>query len=90
VVWDILFVTMLLIFTDGIASPYSFLYLLAIMSAGMLISRRDALYTAALCIILYGAMVDMQYYGMLKGLGLMPDAAYEKGEVVVFTRCSCI
>jgi len=84
VVWDILFVTMLLIFTDGIASPYSFLYLLAIMSAGMLISRRDALYTAALCIILYGAMVDMQYYGMLKGLGLMPDAAYEKGEVVVF------
>lgn len=84
VVWDILFVTMLLILTDGIASPYSFLYLLAIMSAGMLISRRDALYTAALCIILYGAMVDMQYYGMLKGLGLTPDAAYEKGEVVVF------
>ena len=84
VVWDILFVTMLLILTDGIASPYSFLYLLAIMSAGMLISRRDALYTAALCVILYGAMVDMQYYGMLKGLGLTPDAAYEKGEVVVF------
>ncbi|CAH2031530.1 two-component system sensor histidine kinase NtrB [Trichlorobacter ammonificans] len=84
VVWDILFVTMLLILTDGIASPYSFLYLLAIMSAGMLISRRDALYTAALCVILYGAMVDMQYYGMLSGLGLTPDAAHERGEVVVF------
>lgn len=84
VVWDILFVTMLLILTDGIASPYSFLYLLAIMSAGMLISRRDALYTAALCIILYGAMVDMQYYGMLSSLGLGPDAAYRKGGVVVF------
>lgn len=83
VVWDILFVTMLLVLTDGIASPYSFLYLLAIMSAGMLISRRDALYTAALCIILYGAMVDMQYYGMLGGLGLTPDAAHERGEVVV-------
>jgi two-component system, NtrC family, sensor histidine kinase PilS len=64
--WDILFVTLLLMLTDGIASPYSFLYLLAIMSAGMLLNRQQALYTAALCVILYGAMVDMQYYGMLQ------------------------
>lgn len=84
VVWDVFFVTLLLMLTDGIASPYSFLYILAIMSAGMLISRRDALYTAALCIILYGAMVDMQYYGLLQGIGLDPDAAYRKGETFVF------
>jgi len=80
IVWDILFVTLLLMLTDGIASPYSFLYLLAIMSAGMLLSRQQALYTAALCIILYGAMVDLQYFGMLKGIGLNPETAQQRGK----------
>jgi two-component system, NtrC family, sensor histidine kinase PilS len=84
VVWDILFVTLLLMLTDGIASPYSFLYLLAIMNAGMLLNRQQALYTAGLCLILYGAMVDLQYYGMLKGIGLSPEAAQQRGEIVVF------
>lgn len=84
IVWDILFVTLLLMLTDGIASPYSFLYLLAIMSAGMLLSRQQALYTAALCIILYGAMVDLQYFGMLKGIGLSPETAQQRGNVVIF------
>lgn len=83
IVWDVLFVTMLLLLTDGIASPYSFLYLLAIMHAGMLLNRRQALYTAALCIILYGALVDMQYYGLLQAIGLGPESALYRGEVVI-------
>jgi two-component system, NtrC family, sensor histidine kinase PilS len=84
IVWDILFVTLLLILTDGIASPYSFLYLLAIMSAGMLLTRQQALYTAALCAILYGAMVDFQYYGLLSCVGLSPEVAQQRGNVVIF------
>lgn len=84
IVWDILFVTLLLMLTDGIASPYSFLYLLAIMSAGMLLNRQQALYTAALCIILYGAMVDLQYFGMLRDIGLSPETAQQRGNVVIF------
>ena len=82
--WDLLFVTLLLLFTDGIASPYSFLYLLAIMNAALLLSRREALYTAALCGILFGAMVDLQYYGLLVNLGLSPLAALQRGSVVIF------
>lgn len=83
-VWDILFVTVLLMLTGGISSPYSFLYLLAIMSAGMLLDRRQALYTAALCTILYGAMVDMQYYDLLQNLGLDSEAARQRGDLVLF------
>lgn len=83
IIWDVLFVTMLLLLTDGIASPYSFLYLLAIMHAGMLLDRRQALYTAALCIILYGALVDMQYYGLLQKIGLGAESALYRGEVVI-------
>jgi len=83
IIWDVLFVTMLLLLTDGIASPYSFLYLLAIMHAGMLLDRRQALYTAALCSILYGALVDMQYYGLLQKIGLGAESALYRGEVVI-------
>jgi two-component system sensor histidine kinase PilS (NtrC family) len=74
-IWDVLFVTLLLLFTDGIGSPYSFIYLLSIMNAGVLLGRRDALYTAALCGILYGAMVDLQYFGLLEPIGLSQAAA---------------
>lgn len=81
ILWDLLFVTLLVLFTDGIDSPYSFLYLLAIMNAGMLLSRREAIYTAALCGILYGAIVDLQYFGMLNGIGLSPLSAIQHGEV---------
>lgn len=84
IVWDILFVTLLLMLTEGIASPYSFLYLLAIMNAGMLLDRRQALYTAALCIILYGTMVDMQYYGLLQEIGLDPEQARQRGDLAIF------
>jgi len=84
IIWDILFVTLLLMLTDGIASPYSFLYLLAIMNAGMLLNRQQALYTAGLCVILYGSMVDLQYFGMLKAIGLSPEAARQRGELVIF------
>ena len=84
IIWDLLFVTLLLVFTDGIASPYSFLYLLAIMNAAMLLSRREALYTAAMSGILFGALVDFQYYGLLARIGLSPLAALQRGSVVLF------
>lgn len=69
-IWDVLFVTLLLLFTGGILSPYSFLYLLSIMNTGVLLGRREALYTASLCGILYGAIVDLQYFGLLETIGL--------------------
>ena len=77
IVWDLGFVTLLLLLTGGIASPYSFLYLLSIISASMLLSRREALYSAALCAILYGAIMDLHYYGRLTTLGLPPEATQQ-------------
>lgn len=72
IVWDLGFVTLLLLLTGGIGSPYSFLYLLSIISASILLSRKEALYTASLCGILYGALMDLHYYGRLLPLGLPP------------------
>jgi two-component system sensor histidine kinase PilS (NtrC family) len=78
-IWDLLFVTLLLLFTGGVLSPFSFLYLLSIMNAGVLLGRREALYTASLCGILYGAIVDLQYFGLLGAIGLARESAQQFG-----------
>lgn len=83
-IWDVLFVTLLLLFTGGILSPYSFLYLLSIMNAGVLLGRREALYTASLCGILFGAIVDFQYFGLLEPIGLSQIDARQLGESHLF------
>lgn len=83
-IWDLLFVTVLLLFTGGILSPYSFLYLLSIMNAGVLLGNREALYTASLCAILYGSMVDFQYFGLLTAIGLSQADALQVGASRIF------
>ncbi len=88
VIWDLLFVTVLLLFTGGISSPYSFLYLLSIMTAGVLIGRRQALYTSSLCGILYGALIDFQFFGYLSPIGLSQEVAQQVGSLRLFYTIS--
>lgn len=73
IVWEILFVSILIILTGGITSPYAFFYNLAIINAGFLFARREAVYTASLCGIVYGAIIDFHYFGRLDTLGLYPE-----------------
>jgi two-component system sensor histidine kinase PilS (NtrC family) len=84
VIWDLLFVSVLVLFTGGITSPYSFLYLLSILIAGMLLGRRQALYTASLCGILYGTILDFQYFGYLSSIGLSREVAQQAGPMQLF------
>lgn len=79
IIWDLLFITVLILLTGGISSSYPFLYLLVIISAGFLLARREAFYTACLCGILYGAIVDLQFYGRLAQFGLSPVPAQQLG-----------
>ncbi len=84
IVWDLLFVTLLLLITGGINSPFSFLYSLSIINASFLLARRDAIYTASLCGILYGAILDLQYYGKLSVFGLSQVLAQQYGANYIF------
>lgn len=70
IIWDVALVTLLLIFTGGVNSPYSFLYFLSIINASVFLARREAYYTASLCGILYGGIIDLQYFGRLAPFGL--------------------
>lgn len=84
IIWDLLFVTALLVVTGGIASPFSFLYLLSVINASVLLARREAIYTASLCGILYGALLDFQFYGLLEPLGLSQAQAGQYGAGYIF------
>jgi two-component system, NtrC family, sensor histidine kinase PilS len=92
IVWDLLLVTTLILVTGGVNSPYAFLYVLSIVSASVLLARSEAYYTASLCVILYGAILDFQFYGRLVPLGLspLPAQAYGAGYIfyLIFLYCT--
>ncbi len=62
---DILLVTFLVLLTGGIDSGLSILYHLAIISASIVLYRRGGYLAASLSSILYGAILDMQFYNVL-------------------------
>ncbi|MDT8420983.1 MAG: ATP-binding protein [Desulfuromonadales bacterium] len=72
-VWDLLFVTILIFVTGGVESVFSFVYLLIIVSASLLLSRRYTIITAASAAILFGGLLDLQYFGYLDWLIAQPD-----------------
>ncbi|MEO8378912.1 MAG: ATP-binding protein [Acidobacteriota bacterium] len=57
--------TLLVYFTGGLDSPFSFLYLVSIITASMLLYRRGGLLAASAASIGYGVLVDLMYYGVL-------------------------
>jgi two-component system sensor histidine kinase PilS (NtrC family) len=56
---DLLLETLLVYFTGGVDSPFSFLYLVSIITGSMLLYRRGGLLTASGAVILYGALSDL-------------------------------
>lgn len=62
---DLFVETVLIYFTGGVESPFSFLYIVSIITAATLLYRRGGLITASGAVILYGALADLMYYGVL-------------------------
>ncbi len=62
---DLVVETVLVYFTGGLDSPFSFLYLVSIITASMLLYRRGGLLAASGAVILYGALGDLMYYGII-------------------------
>lgn len=68
IVWDLLFSATLIYVTGGLESHFSFLFLLIILGSGLLLRRREALIVSSASAILYGSLLDLQYYGYLPRL----------------------
>jgi two-component system sensor histidine kinase PilS (NtrC family) len=89
IVWEIMFVSFLLVITGGISSTYAFFYNLAIINASFIFRRREALYTASLCGIIYVSIINLHYSGRLEKFGLIPISdLYDANQIMshVFTN----
>lgn len=58
---DLLFETALIVVTGGIDSPFSFLYVITIVSACIFFYRKGGVLTAAAATFLFGTVVNLQY-----------------------------
>jgi two-component system, NtrC family, sensor histidine kinase PilS len=73
IVWETLFVSILIVITGGITSTYGFFFNLAIINASYLFGRRESLYTASFCGIIYGLILELHYFGKLENYGLLRE-----------------
>ena len=67
IVIDTLLVTAFIAVTGGVTSYFSLLYVLPIIAAGSVLLRRGALTVAVLSILLFTALVVLQYQGLFRG-----------------------
>lgn len=81
IAWDLVFCFLLIALTGGTESPFPFLFVFIIISSSVFFSTREILIVAAASSILYGGLIDFQYYQVLPhpaGLpGLEPVAGRE-------------
>ncbi len=63
--FDVLIITGMIFITGAVESIFSFLYILSIISASIILYRPGGFLTASMSGILYGVMVDLDYYGII-------------------------
>ncbi len=82
ILWEVIFVTALIYITGDIESIFSFLYLLAVITASILEFRRGAFFAASANFILYTSLLLGLYFGILSPLlpsanrMIIPDLMY--------------
>src|SRR4051794_6324450 len=62
---DLIVETFLVYFTGGPDLPFSFLYLVSIIPASMMLQRRGGILAASGAVIFYGGLGDLMYYALL-------------------------
>ncbi len=67
---DTVVVSLIIFLTGSYSSIFSFLYLVVIIYASMLLFRKGSMIMASLCSIQYGIMIDLEYYRILNPYGV--------------------
>ena len=62
---DVLIEACLIYLTGGIESTFSFMFIITIITASIVLSRRGSLVIASMSSILYGLLLDLQYFGII-------------------------
>jgi len=86
IVLDLVYVTAIIYITGGIESIFSFLFILSIINASILLYRRGGFAIASASSIFYGACLGLEYYGVLPPLfGQPPGIFTYKASEIFYT-----
>lgn len=85
-VGDLLVVTGFLYSTGGIQSPFSFLYILVIIATGIMLPRAASYLVASGACILYGLLVDLEYYNVINPIYFFPKTSVDHEIGFVFYK----
>ncbi|RMF43634.1 MAG: PAS domain S-box protein [Deltaproteobacteria bacterium] len=87
--WDLLFCLFLIYFTGGVESLFSFSLVFVIIASSVFFDGRRILLVAALAAILFGLLIDLQYFGrlpMLPGLALATSIGWREAFYAIFVH----
>ena len=74
---DSFFITAIIYSTGGINSIFSFLYILTIINASLILYRKGGMIVASSCSILYGLLLDLHFYNVIQPLGSNWEFSFE-------------
>jgi len=78
---DTLFITAIIYSTGGIDSIFSFLYILTIINASIILYRRGGMVIATASSLLYGILIDLQYYNLIDPIGEKVNYYYSNYDI---------
>jgi len=85
-VTDVVLITFLVYITGGISSIYSVFYPLVIIYAVLFLGKRGGLIIASASGILYGLLLDLEYYGIIHPINALAVHDYDMAAGYVFSR----
>lgn len=65
IILDIFLITFLIYSTGGKESIFTFMYTISIITASILVYRKGGVLVASVCSILYGGLLDLEFYGII-------------------------
>jgi len=83
---DVALVTGLVYATGGVTSVYSVLYPLVIIYAVLFLQKRGGLIIATFSSILYGLLIDLEYYRIIQPIYTTTFYKYDLGSAYVFSQ----
>jgi len=83
---DVALVTGLVYATGGVTSVYSVLYPLVIIYAVLFLKKRGGLIIATFSSILYGLLIDLEYYRIIQPIYTTTFYKYDLGSAYVFSQ----
>ena len=86
---DFVLETVLVARTGGVESPFAVLYVITVAVASLIPHRRVGLFAACACIILFGVVTNVQFYGLTRELGVVADQSFDCGRDVSDFRRLC-